>query len=172
MREGLRKLLFWSVFVVAPLYALDQWTKRIVHARMGIGEGFTVIPGFFDIIHTRNTGAAFGILRDLPAEYRLPFFAVMTAAACALMIAVFWKSSDSSVFMAAVVSLVVAGALGNLTDRMLFGEVVDFLSFHIGAYRWPTFNLADTWISLGMAGLVIQAFVMQPARRSPPTPPA
>jgi signal peptidase II len=53
----------------------------------------------------------------------------------------------------------VAGALGNLTDRLIFGEVVDFLSLHIGRFRWPTFNMADTWITLGMAGLLVQTFL-------------
>ena len=57
-------------------------------------------------------------------------------------------------------SLIIAGALGNLTDRFLFGEVVDFLSFYIGRFRWPTFNLADTYISLGMAGLLITVLFM------------
>lgn len=170
--SNVRTIAVWILGVGVPCYALDQWTKRLVKTSMGIGEGFTVIPGFFDIIHTRNTGAAFGILQGLPEEYRLPFFAGITMIACALMLVFFWKASAGSGFMAVVISLVLAGALGNLTDRVMLGEVVDFLSFHVGIYRWPTFNLADTWISLGMAGIVIDAFLMRPARRNPPTPEA
>ncbi len=156
----IRSLALWMGLVAVPCYIIDQATKWLVHSRMDIGEGFTVVPGFLDIIHARNTGAAFGMLQGMPVEYRTLFFAAVTVIACGAILVIFWRSPDDSWLLKLVFSLIIAGALGNLTDRFLFGEVVDFLSFHVGRFRWPTFNMADTWISLGMVGLLIQSFFM------------
>ena len=151
-------IIRWGLLLVLPLYALDQWTKRLICDQVDIGTGFTVIPGFFDIIHMRNTGAAFSLLQGIPVTYRTYFFLSVTIIALVAIFTLFWKSSETSWLLKAVMSLIIAGAIGNLTDRILFNEVVDFLSFYIGHYRWPTFNLADTYISLGMAGLIIHTF--------------
>lgn len=154
-----RTMAAWMGLLAVPCYIIDQWTKWLIHTRMDIGGGFTVIPGFFDILHARNTGAAFGILRSLPEAYRIPFFGLITLIACTAILVIFWKTADDSPLLKATLCLILAGAIGNLTDRLLFGEVVDFLSFHIGRFRWPTFNMADTWISLGMAGLLVHTFL-------------
>lgn len=151
-------IIRWGLLLVLPCYALDQWTKRLICEQVDIGTGFSVIPGFFDIIHMRNTGAAFSMLQGLPVAYRTYFFLGVTVIALVAIFTVFWKSTDGSWLLKCVLSLIIAGAIGNLTDRILFNEVVDFLSFYIGRYRWPTFNLADIYISLGMAGLLIHTF--------------
>jgi signal peptidase II len=151
-------ILRWGLLLALPCYVLDQWTKWLICRHVDIGTGFTVIPGFFDIIHMRNTGAAFSLLQGLPAAYRTYFFLSVTIIALAAIFIIFWKTKEGSWLIKIVMTLIVAGALGNLTDRMLFNEVVDFLSFYIGRYRWPTFNLADTYISIGMAGLIIHTF--------------
>jgi signal peptidase II len=151
----------WGLFLTIPCYIFDQLTKWLIYTHLDIGSGFTVIPGFFDIIHMRNTGAAFGMLQGLPETYRTLFFATITIIACAAVIYIFWNMKEESRIVKAVFCLIIAGALGNLTDRFIFNEVVDFLSFHIGRYRWPTFNMADTYISLGMVGLLVHTFLMQ-----------
>jgi signal peptidase II len=148
----------WMGLLALPCFLIDRLTKWLVYTHMEIGSGFTVVPGFFDIIHARNTGAAFGMLQGLPQAYRTLFFAVITVIACGAMFIIFWRTIEDSWMLKAVFSLIIAGALGNLTDRLMFNEVVDFLLFHIGAYRWPTFNMADTWISAGMVGLLIYSF--------------
>lgn len=152
-------MALWLGLLTLPCYILDQWTKWLIYTRMEIGEGFAVIPGFFDIIHARNTGAAFGMLQGLPESYRTLFFAVITIVACGAMFVLFKKTGEDSWLLKAVFCLIIAGALGNLTDRFMFNEVVDFLLFYIGRFRWPTFNLADTWISAGMIGLLIYSFI-------------
>jgi len=151
----LRSILVWGAFLVLPLYIADQLTKWLVCRNVEIGTGFVVIPGFFDLIHVRNTGAAFGILRGIPEPVRTYFFLGITVVALAAVFFIFCKTGDRPWYFKAILSLVVAGALGNITDRFILGEVVDFLSFYIGWFRWPTFNLADTYISIGMAGLLI-----------------
>jgi len=148
----------WMGLLALPCFLVDRLTKWLVYTHMEIGSGFTVVPGFFDIIHARNTGAAFGMLQGLPQAYRTLFFAVITVIACGAMFIIFWRTREDSWMLKAVFSLIIAGALGNLTDRLIFNEVVDFLLFHIGPYRWPTFNMADTWISAGMVGLLIYSF--------------
>ena len=150
----------WIGFLALPCYLIDQWTKWLIYTHMEIGSGFTVIPRFFDIIHARNTGAAFGMLQGLPESYRTLFFTVITIIACSAMFILFWRMSEDSWMLKAIFSLIIAGALGNLTDRLLWGEVVDFLLLHIGRFQWPTFNMADTWISSGMVGLLIYSFIM------------
>ena len=150
----------WGLFLVLPCYALDQWTKWLVCREVDLGTGFTVIPGFFDIIHMRNTGAAFSMLQGLPASYRTYFFLAVTLIALGALFTIFWKEKDNSFILKCVSGLIIAGAFGNLTDRLIYNEVVDFLSFYVGRYRWPTFNLADTYISVGMAGLIIHTFFM------------
>lgn len=156
----LKALFAWLAAVTFPCYLLDQWTKWLIYSRMEIGDGYTLIPGFFDIIHSRNTGAAFGMLQGLPETYRTLFFGIITLIACVAISVIFVRTNDHSWLLKAVFSLIIAGALGNLTDRFLFNEVVDFLSLHVGRFRWPTFNLADTWISAGMIGLIIHSFLI------------
>jgi len=151
----MKTYLTWGLLVVVPCYVLDQVVKFAILSHLKIGEGFTVIPGFFDIIHVRNTGAAFGILRGLPETYRTLFFFCITVLACVAIVLIFRSDKESSWFFKLVLSLILAGAIGNLTDRLILKEVVDFLHVHVGRYHWPTFNLADSYISLGMVGLII-----------------
>ncbi|MEA2102773.1 MAG: signal peptidase II [Thermodesulfobacteriota bacterium] len=155
MKTGLK----WGFLVVLPCYLLDQLSKWLICSHLKVGEGFTIVPGFFDIIHVRNTGAAFGLLQGIPESVRTLFFAVITVIAVVAIIVIFYQSRESTWFLKLVLCLVVAGALGNLTDRIIFSEVVDFINVHAGGYRWPTFNLADTYISLGMAGLILHTII-------------
>lgn len=151
----MKRYIVWGLLIVVPCYFFDQWTKWLVYSQYDIGQVLTVIPGFFDIIHMRNTGAAFGILRDIDAGYRTLFFGLVTIVACASLIYIIRTMEYESRLLTVVMFLIIAGALGNLTDRLMFNEVVDFLSIYIGKYRWPTFNMADTYISIGMAGLLL-----------------
>lgn len=159
-RGGKRASLFaWALFLVIPCYAADQLTKWLICRKVEVGTGFNVIPGFLDVIHVRNTGAAFGILQGIPEPVRTYFFLGITVIAFIAILVVFLRIKERSWLLRVVFSLIIAGALGNLTDRFLFGEVVDFLSLYVGNFRWPTFNLADTYISLGMVGLLIHIFM-------------
>ena len=164
-KTRLKTALLWGLFITMPCYVLDQWTKWLITSSLDIGRGFTVIPGFFDIIHTRNPGAAFSLLQSLPETYRTLFFTAVTAVAFIAVFFVFFKSPQTPILLKLTMSLIVAGALGNLTDRYLYNEVVDFLSFYVGRYRWPTFNVADTCITIAMVGLIISSFGLQKRTR-------
>ena len=154
---GLKSYLKWGVFLVLPLYILDQLSKWYVNKHIIIGDVIEVIPGFFELLHVRNTGVGFGLLQDLPIQFRVIFFLVFTLAACGVIIYISRQVKDNeSVLMKIFLSLILAGAMGNLTDRMLRFEVIDFFYWHILNYVcFPNFNVADVFLTIGMAGLLI-----------------
>lgn len=160
------KTKYKILLVVAPLvFILDQITKSIILKYVDFGAKIPVIPGFFDIVHFRNTGAAFGMFANLSESIRVPFFYVIAAIA-ALFLALYYRSlPDNRRMLPFVLSLIFAGIAGNIIDRIRFGSVVDFLSLHIGnrvltitqfgkpievQLEWPAFNVADTAITVAM----------------------
>jgi signal peptidase II len=145
-------LLSLSGFVVA----IDQLTKNAVVSRFRLGESISVFQSFFSISRVHNTGAAFGLLANLPPQLRDPFFFVVPGATLAVILAVFYKLSNRQTLSVYALSAIVGGALGNLADRMRLGYVVDFLDFHLnGAWHFPAFNVADSSITLGVGLLML-----------------
>lgn len=135
---------------------LDQVTKLYVDASMPLHESIPVIPGFFSITHIRNPGAAFGFLAEASPLFRSVFFVVVTILAISLVLHYIWKSNDGETLLTFGLSLILAGAVGNLIDRVRLGEVIDFLDIYIGANHWPAFNVADSAISVGAVILFIE----------------
>jgi len=133
--------------------ALDQATKLYIDHSFRLYESVTVIENLFNITYVRNQGAAFGILSE--SAYRIPFFITVSLVAA---VGILWYLSrlgadkKKAVF---ALSLIFAGALGNLIDRIRFGEVIDFLDVHWHQYHWPAFNMADSAITVGVALLLI-----------------
>ena len=151
----LKLRLFFPVFAVT--FALDQWTKAWILARFSYGEEQTIIPGFFNLTHVRNPGGAFSFLATLPGEFRQAFFLGTGALAIVLLLAFLRRIDARDGLAATAIGGVLGGAIGNLADRLRHGEVIDFLDFRlIGGYVWPTFNMADCWIVIGIALLMIQ----------------
>lgn len=157
---NIKQYLKWGLLMVLPLYLIDQISKWLIVKHMNFFDSYTVIPNFFEIIHVRNTGVAFGLLRDIPDSYRLFFFLTVTLVAIAAIFFIFRQSNDDSPVLKAILCLIIAGALGNLTDRVIHNEVVDFINVHAFTYRWPTFNVADIYISIGMIGLLLYTFIV------------
>ncbi|AMD93151.1 signal peptidase II [Desulfomicrobium orale DSM 12838] len=138
---------------------LDQLTKIWVQRSIPVWEkGFTVIPGFFDIVHILNRGAAFGFLNRHDIDWQRPFFIVISVLALGLIAALARSKEDDGPFFAYGLGLILGGAVGNLIDRVRLGVVVDFLDFYIGAWHWPAFNVADMGICLGAAGLLVSFY--------------
>lgn len=161
----LKLRLFVPVF--AATFAIDQWTKQWVLERFSYGELQAVIPGFFNLTHVRNPGGAFSFLATLPEEIRQVFF-LGTGLLAIVLLLVFLRRIDARDALAATaIGGVLGGAIGNLTDRLRHGEVIDFLDFRlIGGYVWPTFNMADCWIVGGVGLLMLQMF-LEPAPGDP-----
>lgn len=151
-----RNILFLAT--TALLIVLDQLTKAWVLASLKLHEGFAVIDGFFNIVHVRNPGAAFGFLAGASPAFRSVFFIAVTVAAILLILYYLRRTRIGETSLVFSLALILSGALGNLIDRVRFGEVVDFLDVYVGAHHWPAFNVADTAISTGAALLVLLMF--------------
>jgi signal peptidase II len=135
------------------LYAADQATKAWVVATMPEGTGVPVVPGFFDWVHVRNTGAAFGSFAG--ASWVLGLFAAVALGVVGVLVV---RGAFRGRAMGVAAALLLSGIAGNLTDRVARGSVVDFLSFDLGvpfADPWPAFNVADACICVAAALLVL-----------------
>jgi signal peptidase II len=147
-------MLKWLVLAVAILVA-DQFTKYLVTENLTLHEVVT-ITSFFNLVLVYNPGAAFSFLAD-QAGWQKALFITIGLAASVWIIHLLRKHPHETLFCLAL-SLVLAGALGNVIDRLQFGAVIDFLDFHAYGWHWPAFNVADAAISCGAALLIWDAF--------------
>ncbi len=152
-----------ALFVVL----LDRWTKRLVAAHIPIyNHGIQVIPGFFRITHTENTGAAFSLFADSPSHWKTAMLISFSVLAMIVVSVLLWKQSRALTMTGIALSLILGGAVGNLWDRVASGRVVDFLLFYVKTYQWPVFNLADSAIVIGASLLVLEIIFGQPKTTS------
>jgi len=138
-----------------PLYALDQWTKQAVLRFISPDEPRIVIPDFFSLVNVTNTGAAFGSFSN-----NNTFFIAISSVALLVVLALLVRRRRSDRWRNISLALLLAGILGNLTDRLLYGHVIDFLLFdlHIPyAHPWPAFNVADSCISIAVVLFIIHS---------------
>ena len=133
------------------IFVLDQLTKYAVTASLRLGERIEVTP-FFNLVLVHNPGAAFSFLSDASGWQRW-FFVVLALAASAWIVFLLHRHPAQKLFCFAL-TLVLAGAIGNVIDRLLFGAVIDFLDFHALGWHWPAFNVADSAITCGALLLV------------------
>jgi signal peptidase II len=153
MRE--RGLIAW-LGIAAIVVVADQVTKLWVEHALALGSSIYVWP-VFDLVHVRNTGAAFSFLAGASGWQR-EFFLVVGLAASIWIVWMLARAARSQVMFCVALSLILGGALGNVIDRVRLGAVVDFLHFHWGPHYWPAFNVADSAITCGAALLLIDAF--------------
>ena len=150
-------------FLLALLVVLlDRWTKRLVAAHIAMYTHIQVIPGFFRITHTENTGAAFSLFADSPSHWKTAMLISFSVAAMIVVSVLLWKQSRALTMTGIALSLILGGAVGNLWDRVASGRVVDFLLFYVKSYQWPVFNLADSAIVVGASLLVLEIIFGQP----------
>lgn len=143
------------LFVSLPLYALDQLTKQWVLRCIGPLEARAVVPDFFSLVHVTNTGAAFGSFKGNNI-----FFVAISAAALLVVLTLLLRRRRPDTWRDLPLALLLAGILGNLTDRLLYGHVIDFLLFNLHiryADPWPAFNVADSCITVAVALFVMQS---------------
>ncbi|MDO5376629.1 signal peptidase II [Staphylococcus rostri] len=139
-----------SLFILIVVLIADQLTKWVVATQMMIGDSFTVIPNFLSITSHRNNGAAWGILSG-----QMGFFILITIVIIIALVVFYIREAKNNLFMQVAISLLLAGALGNFIDRVMNGEVVDFVDTLIFGYDFPIFNIADASLTLGVGLLVI-----------------
>lgn len=145
-----RPLLPW-IGLAALVVLLDQLTKGLILRTLAIGESVTVNP-VFNIVHWRNTGAAFSFLHASSGWQRW-FFVCLGAVAAVFIVWLLRRHGHQRLFASAL-ALILGGAIGNVIDRLWHGSVVDFVQVHWNAETFPAFNVADSAITVG-AGLLI-----------------
>jgi signal peptidase II len=159
-----RNIIFFVLGAVVVI-ALDQITKGAISSRFLMHESYGVINGFFNLVYVMNPGAAFGFLASASAAFRYVFFIGVTVIAVSLIIYYLVKSQPDRIITVISLTLIFAGAVGNLIDRIRFGAVVDFLDVYIGTWHWPAFNVADSAITVG-AILMIWEMLINSKKRN------
>jgi signal peptidase II len=143
----------WVIILLLAL--LDQASKMIVVRLIPFQESIVVVPRFFNLTHLYNTGAAFGMLHDS----NLLFILVSTVAFVSLVL---MRRHFEGALMHWGWMLLLSGIIGNVTDRLRLGHVVDFLDFQFGSYHWPSFNVADSCICIAAGLFLITSFSSAP----------
>lgn len=160
----------WRIisFLGLAVLIVDQATKYAVNATLSFD---TVIPltSFFNLVHTRNRGAAFGFLNDPSIGWQTGFFLATTLVALSVIFFLAWKAKPEDKLLFWALGSISGGALGNAVDRVYYGEVIDFLDIHWKGWHWPAFNVADIGICVG-AGLIILTMFLQPKAAITPQP--
>jgi signal peptidase II len=149
-------------FLALLVVLLDRWTKHLVATRIAMYTHIQIIPGFFRLTHTENTGAAFSLFADSPSHWKTVLLISFSAIAMVVVSVLLWRQSRALSLTGVALSLILGGAVGNLWDRVASGRVVDFLLFYVSKYEWPVFNLADSAIVVGAALLVIEILFSRP----------
>jgi len=143
----------WVGSIIGVVLVLDQFTKYLVEKSIRMYDVIPVLPGFFNLTHVRNKGAAFSLFSTMPDWFRSGFFITVTLVAVAALAVLIKKTHERLLVVA--FSLIAGGAVGNVIDRIRFGEVVDFIQWYYRSFYWPSFNVADSAITIGVGLLVI-----------------
>src|SRR5882672_10055534 len=146
--------------VAAIVLLLDQLTKWYIRRTVSLYESISVIDSIFHITHVRNSGGAFGLFAGASRALRLPFFLLMSAVAVCVLLYFVRRVEPGQRLLLCALGSILGGALGNLADRMVSGEVTDFLDFHWHGWYWPAFNVADSCITMGMVVVVFYSLLV------------
>lgn len=155
---GLRWL--WLALVVL---VVDLGSKQWVMAHFQLGESLPLIP-FFNLTYAHNPGAAFSFLADKDGWQRW-FFAVIALAITAALLVLMYRSSASQKLNNIAYAMIIGGAVGNLTDRLVHGYVIDFVDFYINDWHYPIFNIADAGICIGALLIVLEGFFVSSEKK-------
>ncbi|MDQ6734813.1 MAG: signal peptidase II [Nitrospirota bacterium] len=142
-------------FLTVSTVVLDQISKVQIMQTMRLHESIPVLPEFFSLTYIRNPGAAFGLLASSGQTFRLVFFGLTSVFALGLLAMIFFRLRQDDWVGQLSIAGILGGAIGNLLDRVRFGEVIDFLDFYVNGYHWPAFNVADAAISVGVFFLIL-----------------
>jgi signal peptidase II len=166
-REKLSVMRKYHFLISLFVIALDRVTKWTIARRLSLHDSIQIIPGFFRIIHAENPGAAFGIFADSPSQWKVGMLIGFSIIALVIVSALLWKNSHTMTSTGIGLALILGGAVGNLWDRLVSRQVVDFLLFYVGPHQWPAFNVADSAIVVGAGLLVFEIlFTKSPSQQS------
>lgn len=150
------------IFIAFVIIILDQASKFIISGSIRFYDSIPVIDGFFNLVHVRNRGMAFGLMNRPDAGISQYFLIAVTIIAVLLIIIWSFKLKHGERGLLFGLSLILGGAVGNLIDRIRLKEVIDFLDVYMGSYHWPAFNVADSAITVGAIWIASYIFFFSP----------
>jgi signal peptidase II len=145
--------------IAVAVFVADQVTKAVVIRRIHDNAIVPVIPGFFNLTSNKNSGAVFGMFNDSAVWWKTPLLIVVSLVLLITVVALVVRTQNLQWATRIGLSLVLGGALANLSDRIRVGEVEDFLDFYFRTYHWATFNLADSAIVVGTGLIILQVLL-------------
>ena len=151
-----------SLVVSAVLVLADQISKTMVRKTMSLYESIPVIPKFFHLTYVTNDGMAFGLNFPFGTYIFLAISIIFTG----FIFWYLWTIKDDGIVIRMGIGLILAGAIGNLIDRVFLGSVVDFLDFMIGDFHWYVFNFADSYVTIGMGFVLYDTLVIEKQRKT------
>ena len=146
------------LFITALIITADQISKSLIKSTMTLYDVIPVIPGFFQLNYITNKGMAFGI--NLPVG--ISFFSGISLIITCFLVWILWRERKNNLLVRISLAFILGGAIGNLIDRILFGEVVDFFDFMIGDFHWYIFNIADSAVTVGIILMLFYSFLFKP----------
>ena len=155
MEADTRKKYLLTAFISLSVIILDQCTKYLIIKSFALHQSLTIIENYLTIIHIRNKGIAFGLLSGQGSGTRTIFLIITSLFAIAFIFYLLSSLRGRQTYATVTLALILGGAIGNLIDRIRWGEVVDFIYVHWYQYYWPAFNCADSAISVGLVILLI-----------------
>jgi len=153
MSTWIKKTIFFLGIVLVGIF-LDQMTKYMVQLWIVPHQTIVVIPNFFNITHVYNPGGAFSLFANFSLLFRKIFFVATGFIAIGFVLYMYIQASWKQKGFLCALAMLVAGAFGNIIDRLRYDVVIDFLDVYVGEYHWPTFNVADSLICISLAIII------------------
>ena len=151
--------VFVAVLLAVLVIVSDRILERAVSLYLQNSEGFVKITPFFNLVWIGNDGISFGLLQGLPyGQWLLSFMALIITGFFFI-----WLSRTKSLWTTCALGLIIGGALGNTFERLFYGHVIDIQDFHLAGYHWPSFNLTDSAIFIGVSLLIYYELLKKPA---------
>ena len=142
--------------IIVAIVALDQWSKWMIKTSYNLYQSEPIIEGFFYFTYVTNDGMAFGL--SFPGGKTI--LLIVTLILTGVIMWMLWKEKNSHNLIRYGLTLILAGAIGNMIDRILYGKVVDFLDIMIGSFNWYIFNVADSAVTSGMILFIIHTIIV------------
>ena len=142
--------------IIVAIVALDQWSKWMIKTSYNLYQSEPIIEGFFYFTYVTNDGMAFGL--SFPGGKTI--LLIMTMILTGVIMWMLWKEKNSHNLIRYGLTLILAGAIGNMIDRILYGKVVDFLDIMIGSFNWYIFNVADSAVTSGMILFILHTIIV------------
>jgi signal peptidase II len=155
--------------ITAAVFIVDHLTKLVVRWRLDLHDSIDLVPGYLRFAHVENSGVAFGLFAEIQSVYKPYVLASMAVVAVVVIIMYSARMPSQRRLLQLALAVTLGGILGNFTDRLMHGFVIDFIELHLHeSFHWPTFNVADTAITTGIALLLLDTVKNPDAEEATP----